>query len=508
MLFVHFIHSLVTDCLTHLKDGDDESATINISDAIECVYDIRFHEAPICFSLSRVYSRGHEEIIASLHKSYSYLSEEVLLKCVRVHTSYVNMYPPPNVVTQTQKRFWSEHESASAEFLQQARKNYLVFFDPLVTCVVMSQLISSTSMSIKPTEKMIQSRPLFQLDKTSEFNIKSAAILLGKWELSKEHPLEVCPFYDGGKLQLTYPFPLFPSENEETCVMPLAVMLLFVERLGADGKLQQEEMILNPWNVILNDQDIEWKTEWDPLNKFDVQEVIIDTLFHADISPPSLLMKYSTSLEKNIYLCWGHGGNVSHPSLPSIGQFVDHFCNTHIICTDIPTGRIPVAPNAAVFTRKHMVDIIRATAESHICHSLVRREETEHLPANASISIIPSPSGEEVIMYISITYKLGASFKTSHVAILSDNPEAFQTMLASHWDTVHNWVDDTYFFQYALTVARAITSFTTNLPPIPVGRVFFHDHVLTHSVEKKQWKLGGCGCFHCKVTRHEELVCL
>lgn len=499
---------------------------VDLNKVVHDFHDQLFREAPPQFTLTRraepvlPMRTVHARVAAGLS-----MPVEEVARHFRISGVYERQVPSASTVTRAQFYMWKQQGRFTNLLFVTQRHHFLSFLNSVATCVTLAEIVSAeptledeieiVPSGFFPTRELCVQKGL-DTECRSLLKVSRPRVLIGAYRLDPSDPLETVAFVQESVETLGFAYPVEYDAASRAVWIRTAVLLLDVEI--APGV--HDAVVLNPWATLLSGGKkralLQWKDLWNDSHRFVTRDVL-------DIKSLTSLARYVGMLEENFRRAWTILPDKVHATPPDSTTLVGEFVHSYVMCMDLQsTSTTPAPPNPLTFTRPMLVDMIRATADKHACHLMTRAA----LGSAITVSIVTAPVDQSAIVYVTVMYPVGVQgsgggsdagreagreeegsdvshdvvigYKLEHLALITNDATHLREFLHEHWDEETKWIEDASVLKLALRLIRAHRKGTTRVPPIPVGRVYFHDEGTPGAILKNRWKLAGCGCVVCK----------
>ncbi len=467
-------------------------AVVDVGRAVDIVQRMRKYECPIGF---RFWKRLHMTPAESYEglAAHTGVPAAILRDHVEILGVFRRDYPPEATVALHEVQKWYTTErytdcfggGLAAPGMPVLPATFTphedvtrVFFDPIVTCLVIAEMVRLSSCSlVVPVELATPSVPCGAV-----LDVVSAELCVHN-AYRVEHRIRT-PVFQEGDGKLTIPFPVKHKAGDATFTTKSTVLRVMVKM--PDGSLAS--VLVNPWDGVTHFPRFAW-ADPDPSG--------------MDVIPADSaeVLKYAKVVEDDIRACWGVVLNpVSYPAAPSMWDALAEMSSSvvfmgtmHDFASMFATQGLPHV------SRELCMDLVRFTLQHHVAHMVARGSMAGMSHAAGTVSVTYGPCGDYAVVYTTALVKVGVRYRLVHVAMIANNDERLHDFFRAHWDPATQWVDESFFL---IAATRASRMSPLYLIPIPMDRVFYRDpHLCGMLAKPTSWRLAGCNCVMCSRRR-------
>jgi hypothetical protein len=458
-----------------------------------------------------------------------------VLNCTHVLQRHA---PPIDCVALSQARTLYEGEGYTFDAYRRRPEMFDAFSVSSFACTVLAELVEyqGAPLTVRLTDKLMVQKglerdtiqvlkpygstvgvaneqsfiPSTELKRVGGQVVGDVRLLECRWNLSSENPIETYLFVQETIETLAIPFKLERDPVSDTYWLRV-FMLEITVALDDTGDFV-DKLVVNPWYLFLKSHLFYWRS----LMEVDLPHVRV-LHSHGYVDSSEAQTATVPLLEVNIRDSW-HVYESSHFSeRPRTSAMASNFSTGIVWCMDMPdypeaisvSSQIQLkAPEQKYFTRDILLSLVRSTRERHVAHMLSRgdRYVISAGTTYGHVTCTYGPAVDIFLMYVSTCYKVGIHYRIGHVVMVTRDVERTRAFLERHLRTDRTWIQEDVFLALATRACRLCTSTNLLLPPIPVGRVLFHDEFTTACIHKGTWKLAGCGCVPCVSARNEPML--
>ena len=525
-MYIPYIVSILTDYFM-IHSGD---SFVEITDLIRHIQTIRRLEVPPWFFRSRDRSQDlpKEQWCDGYETPDGIFSETIRRFMDFTHIIERRTIPNDCVSVQSSNEFFRQQCLTFDLF----RSNPLLFegfFQPLMVCVTLAEAVEHPRVpcTIRIPERMqiqkgipVMSVRVKKTCITQVVSLGSCDELLGKlppsveqnnakllvcmWKLSSEQRMKSPLFVQGSIDHLAVPFKFASLADGSLCIETYAIEI----KVSISEEFD-DFVVIHPWARFFGvDEKLMC---WRSTMSIDMPNLVVTEVMNY--SSAESLAIFVPRVEANIRELWGWVDFPPHVNRPSVTTMCADFSGKVVWCIDVPTIRPDIKspsqikftpPELPFFARETLIDAVHVTSERHLGHMILRGNEGLVTISGSSLAgystITYGPRDDFVMIFISVSYKVGSMYRVGHVVMVSRNADKTREFLT--WYKDHEDV----LIALAGRVAKLCTSMSLIVPPIPVRRVQFRDEYTPIVLRKKIWKLAGCYCSTCQSIREEPII--
>ena len=400
-------------------------------------------------------------------------SVELLKQKFKFIGFYERVMPSWDFTTEKELRKWKKENNFSNRLFQKTPHQYLSFFSSTLTSLTITEIAGKLPY-LKYNNKKIKDIKIVHCDYIIPDNF------------------ECCLFLDA---QDNYGLPISVAystiyDNEFKFLVKITLL-----RIEYDDEVDEVNIeYFNPWLPFLtNGENLNYSlgSELDTSLYKIVEIFTVDNLI--------ALGRFVPHIEENILNCWTIKNSKFYSESPPTQTIALDFVNSYACCINLFNGTTFEDPKK--LTRFEILNLVRETSEKHLCHILSRTKFTN------TVSIIHT-SNDYYLIYVTTVVKIGVRYRMIHCILISNNQDEFYNYLQTNWNNDINWIDETYFLNMSIRLARLPISdiLVNKCTPVPISRIFIKNSQANELITNGLWKLPNCNCLQCRETRIHNFI--
>ncbi len=459
-----------------------------------------------------------------------------VLNCTHVLQRHA---PPVDCVAASQARSIYDGEGYTYEAYRRRPEMFDAFRLSSFACMVLAELIEyqGAPVTVRLSEKLMVQKgiekdtvcvlkpygchadhvvgdrsftPQSELKRVGGQIVGDVRLLECRWNLSSENRIDTYLFVQETIETLAIPFKLERDPLTDTFWLRV-FMLEMTVALDEAGDFT-DRLVVNPWYLFLKSHLFYWRSLMDT----DLPHVQV-LHSHGCVDSSEAQTVTVPHLEVNVRDSWNMSESSQFVERPRTSAMASNFSTGAVWCLDMPDypeaiespSQIELKPpELPYFTRDVLFTLVRSTSERHVAHMLSRgdRYVTSAGTTYGHVTCTYGPAADIFLMYVSTCYKVGIHYRVGHVVFVTRDAERTRAFFSRHIRADRPWIQEDVFLAFATRACRLCTSTNLLSPPVPVGRVLFHDEFTTACIHKGTWKLAGCGCVPCVSARNEPML--